>query len=979
MADIPLQLENQTIERRTSANGCSRGNIVEVNRRWEEMMRDIKPQLETCGSTEISMTMTAAPIGSPLVDFSNKPKKSISFSENVMYRSLSSIHLDPDAGVFNPMSIWSDEDDFKDEEDDTLYSDESNEWNKDDTLEDIIDGTNVMNLPLDEDNEIIPLHLVATDKQNEEITTNQIPAESGKLDVPVQLDPPICQNPTEHPTHTLQHQNTLFELPTNSDPIVSSPNWKIESPKHAETPCTPAKSKGAILENSSDLICSSLKTAHVSNSDLPKAESISMCKATARNTYSSSSRHFPIAQHQSNRIQSKDVQASEEVFCFNDREIHDFTQLQAPAKTIVEKTQPENLIGLKDVESMSHSNSRTDITEKSSENNLCLDSFWLENSTARATGNSAVAGIEMIEIEQKSDMGSVESVLENSNEAEIGNSYGDDEEIILQPELKNSSSSAFFIPFEIERDVKVSVSDEISVDDETDIKPFITRADPVVVVVSPQSPRSSPNQRSITSDAWEHSDFLSAATTKIESPLLLSKKAIPIRQPDTRISPNIGPNASLQRKIPVVVVKMGEREGMEQMPIRDSNVTLVEDQRNSVRRTSYDRRNITPQRAITSKTQFSQIYMYRDRPTHTIYPPVTYYQTATHRGYMPMQLPKSLSSPELEQPELGKSEQSLNERHISSEPKTREVQPGYRSSYIYRSTSTAYTQESDRTNNSDKRQPEFQSDSSMFRSSCSQYSIPAKTHSASDPKSSGPSRTNRRKQPKKNAQCTEQATREISRPSTMSSTQSAAKTFKRQFRNFLTAPPNSVNSSRATTPSAPPDRTHERLHHCRRISLGSTTSSLRSSLRGIHRSTGSGIIYEDTETMNLTEKIPGTTNRIQSFDSTADSEKRFFPCYRLFNKGIIKQNVHVHHKRKTGIENSMEVVKVVELSDAPTEDTIEIIEGKRSYPSLIQDDSSKTENITEVKRRRFRIWLSFKRWLLSLFEKLFRHRVWNIH
>ncbi|ORY47336.1 hypothetical protein BCR33DRAFT_94316 [Rhizoclosmatium globosum] len=107
---------------------------------------------------------TSAPIESSKKDALRKQKKSISFSDKVMYRSLSSIdmedqqlasyELQQQQALMAISDLWSDEEEefgacVGGYEDETLYSEDGagGDWPRNDEFEDMVDGTNIMSLP----------------------------------------------------------------------------------------------------------------------------------------------------------------------------------------------------------------------------------------------------------------------------------------------------------------------------------------------------------------------------------------------------------------------------------------------------------------------------------------------------------------------------------------------------------------------------------------------------------------------------------------------------------------------------------------------------------------------------------------------------------------------------------------------------------------------------------------------------------------
>ncbi|KAJ3066199.1 hypothetical protein HDU98_010484 [Podochytrium sp. JEL0797] len=273
-----------------SAHARDRANIGDVNKKWDEMMKSTTPVpgvASVPGSATNGMGSTApssatvgagtekrglasgsssavqfdepglksgsAPISDMLEPTSTqKTKKSISFSENVMYRSLSSIDMGPEAmdlqhqaSLMAISELWSDEDeDYRDEENDTLYSEEGLNWSTNhDEFEAMVDGTNIMTLPLDDedDNLRIPLPIgqISGDQRHRTSPPNP-PLE------PTNVIPIAPPNPISRATFNASPIHKFLKNQTVSPP---PPSMRFESPspplRKSPNPISPIASSSA--------------------------------------------------------------------------------------------------------------------------------------------------------------------------------------------------------------------------------------------------------------------------------------------------------------------------------------------------------------------------------------------------------------------------------------------------------------------------------------------------------------------------------------------------------------------------------------------------------------------------------------------------------------------------------------------------------------------------------------------------------------
>ncbi|KAJ3139136.1 hypothetical protein HK100_011834 [Physocladia obscura] len=1152
-----------------------RGNINEINKRWDEMMKCSTSTTAKSSTPVIDSTQQTPPITSQMenipvpthnnikspvvfaINHSNsadqrsekKTKKSISFSENVMYRSLSSINIDISSndqlnalkmGIYD---IWSDEEDFRDEEDDTvtkkkvfcrflnnlqLYSDESNEWAKDDyEFSAIIDGTNVMPLPLDDEDDINPSYQVPHIPV--EIRDQQtVPSQALAIALSNLISTEVVANNDCLAVNAELNRNSVSSSPTHSR-FRKNQNNSSNSISHENSSQLIPQANKSKLEMISPLILPKTVTEQIINLELPencslehltklKSESVasvvqkppifsdssSLVKISPPSTLISppqlaiKPRNSQILQQSSTvsltsfqRQLNNSAQAKLAVREFNQSPtfLRDgsgssniskyLTKSELKSIDIGHGTKVSTAEIEKYIESTGHNINRS--SNINSGNMAMSSSPWIK----RASKNNGSKGNEISENSSKklnkiSDLVMLKSLqdgdtddydekkrnstdvteLRNKNfsddhlsdpkiikKIDSSDSLVLDEEEIALDVIKpdgDISATAFFIPLE---NTKIEKKDDLSVENDNGqiSKPVISNVDPLVVIVSPQTPKIASNTRT-SSDAWINEKIDTLSANKTES---LKSAKLPITKSNPKKSVSSETNScdksiiplkfnklsSSEADVPIMVVKSMALQTLQNSPPkirlskathrspenyyalsapRDSNVTLVGESSDSIgglRRTmepSAFRDRILAKQfsnaefqtlAYSKEAAIEYDKNYRSR-SHT-------YSTGKY-GYVPMPATKDcgfVSTPVASQGEAiaRNFDQSVNILARQRCPQNFHSSLRYSSSpYSYRCIpdqhSFLYTP-----GNIQKwmsgQALDFQHQKSAYSSSLtsnnefSSYSNGLIYNSDKSPlrrKLNRSFSTQNQRTPSVVTVSLKQNQKGF-KNERISVITSSSSTKLRPFRNFITAPPNSVNSSRATTPLAATvsngSTSTEQRKHYRRISFGSTTSSIRSSVRGIHHGYKNGsTVFDDDDCIPSTINTVGIsganeyginlTGRIHSIESNLEVEKRSFQCYRFHSKGLIRQNLQMRGSRKIGVDDSGEVVKVVELLDgAPIDDELEIIEGKRSYPSLPRHEQESDKNLKKSGRNTKNRGKHFPgplgSWFLRLWEKIF--------
>ncbi|KAI9350941.1 hypothetical protein BDR26DRAFT_515978 [Obelidium mucronatum] len=1202
-----------------------------------------------------------------------KTKKSISFSENlVMYRSLSNIDIDQasidlqQAALMAVSELWSDDDEdeegdqelyynddgYQNTEDDTLYSEEGNDWPKNDEFEEIADGTNIMSLPTDEDDDArisSPIRDLTVSGQN--ISTSnlpvgpEIPAQRVKLSSPNSLDtqlpsgiiPVVPTSPLSRstfnasPVHRFLKNQHLIPVPSSRSELTTLPQMPSLSPAAVTLVRQPTKED--IIPSS--LVPQTIINNQVINLQIPSDIHDLCLESSGQRDPLASPRGASFQEIKKKVHQSSKSSSPQQRIPSSSSNTHVFGCTPPPiissSPSIPNQDIPQSPRSLRagsgstsvassSVTGKSHlKSSKSSADDKFSRDETCPQSSiassspWIKRASAvEASSSSVLGGCGGHELHKKpqqqqlQDFGVTLKTLYNgvdpsSNEIKTMKGSGKKEgmstdslvfleegEIVLENVRQDGAvnSAAFFIPLgdenRIENEIndgkgvngspiKSSYSSEFNIEDDTESisaavtssqgatknligkQPAIPSADPVVVVVAPQSPQLISNSRSNTSDGWIKSKN-GVLGANVGDSMFITKESIlsdRIQAPSPRLAgkpSSIGtppilhtPTASKKGKsspsevtksaartismddnqtgnessdhVPIVVVKMagdvsslstsatatptGSRKQNSPAKIRqpkpktidtfeyyseggsrDSNVTLVNSSRESSTSLKRSPDSSFGGRVLMHRVNMPESFNYQefefneaggmriDKKSHflqqqqqqqqqqQIYPHTNHRMSMTQRGYVPMPASKLNASnasmyngPYPRTAMIPSENLKQYQKYNNSNPN--QVYPSprssmstctapsslYNSSPQYQSQSQLYTNRnihkwanSTPSISSNNQQPPNNSTtgyqtsplgSNSFSTQEENSSIPPQFSSSSQQQQQ---HSPRRKQSKNHASNNGTSLKSLS-PSSTTTKPSPSSSKSKQLRNLIiTAPPNSVNSSRATTPLVPPER-----KHYRRISFGSTTSSLRSSVRGgpngMRGAGGSGVFMEDC-TVGVQQHQPpqqaasdasdnasiksglSINGRAYSFEnangvaggggnacnnasgvrdggiSTGGDEKqlRYFPfnmkaSRRDLRRVGIERPYYYHHTPPPPTPvDGCGAVHVEEILDGSEEvqlvddDGIEIVEGRRSYPSLPKQQEYPDAGILKNAKRR-RMGSVVKNWFYNIWRK----------
>ncbi|KAI8609876.1 hypothetical protein BC830DRAFT_796174 [Chytriomyces sp. MP71] len=542
--------------RHNTSSARNRGNINDINKRWDEMMKSSLPGPASGGSpaSETVVSTSAGNKGelksevvsnqSPVViadsiQDSNKQKKSISFSGSVMYRSVSNLELDNSQALLNQQlnaivsEIWSDD---ESEGNDTLYSEEGNEWPKDDEFEAMVDGTNIMSLPFDdEEEEQIQGRNPLSDMRSANVSRNVF---------------------NSSPVHRLLRTQTVIQ---NSPP---PPHSQLEFAQIEFAQLSPLAANSLDSVKLSGMAADSALNHQVINLELPTAYDVSFC--TSLNALEA-----PIVLSQPNvsglppstppNRQSASVPFSDGMFSPSTNAsglspilIRSENEPNEPISPLFVDI-PKKVLKWDDL-AVSHNGKsspwikQTVINARTEQIDPITRTFSEESKHERGDDKREIlTGGEQIATRVKAVQSCDSLVLE-------------EEEIVLEnvkPGTDIKTSTAFFIPLEksesLERNSAAKPAFTTSylqsnfksaLDNAGEISTSLTEishADPVVVNVAPQSPKpQSATNRGTASDAWIAEKTMHPVTLEIitrSSPTISksankSKKSSPISKQD---------------------------------------------------------------------------------------------------------------------------------------------------------------------------------------------------------------------------------------------------------------------------------------------------------------------------------------------------------------------------------------------------------------------------------------------------------------
>ncbi|KAJ3011593.1 UNVERIFIED_CONTAM: hypothetical protein HDU68_001603 [Siphonaria sp. JEL0065] len=661
----------------TTSPTRDRSNIDDVNRRWDEMMKSTTPVSPLSGSvpgsaknvmltstpssatinggrdsrgsgsgasaaltfgntdTLLGASKSGSAVGSigdsktsvNFEDPSKKTKKRISFSEKVMYRSLSSIDMDQasladlhKASLMAVSELWSDDEDqdeeydddgYQNTEDDTLYSDEGNDWPKNDEFESIVDGPNIMSLPLDDDDDIripSPTRQLSIGGQSIISPIVQLAMESPMSQrlrtSPPNQQPDLSSNTSASSILPVSPSSPISRNTFNASPVhrfLKTQNMVPLTPNRFDSP-TPPQATPQLAKQASkdDVILSSLTIPQtiinnqiinlqipsdiqdlVSPSDFgkpPKLDQKHSSKSPKSSSPPDSSTNkscHPITASPQQRMSpnthgfSKQqvsttppaLNTSSPHLCTKDLGLSPILLRSSgngsgsASNTLNSKSLFKNLddkLNWDDVISGSHGTSSPSTLVGSS---IAYSSPWIKRSPNQASETTASFNAIPIPKPNISDFENSCTNLRSLDEGEvlppqITQEDGDktlrsskhegmstdslvleEEEIVLENVRQDGglNSTAFFIPLGTgsngiqekkslkadNKEIKPSYSNEFNIEDADSIsattttkstllgkKIAIPHAEPVVVVVAPQSPKLLPNPRTAASDAW---------------------------------------------------------------------------------------------------------------------------------------------------------------------------------------------------------------------------------------------------------------------------------------------------------------------------------------------------------------------------------------------------------------------------------------------------------------------------------------------
>ncbi|KAJ3223886.1 hypothetical protein HDU81_008840 [Chytriomyces hyalinus] len=961
-----FQLEEARQHNVASAQG--RGtNISDINKRWNEMMKSPASNAdsvvaEKAKSANVSVERVRADASAG--SFGPQSKKKISFSEKVMYRSISHLALEDPKDILDRQinavvsDIWTDDEN----EDDTLYSDEGSDWPKKDEFEAIVDGLNIMSLPMDDEDDLPPRQTRMPG------TSHTVPSA-----------PPVTLNRisfSTSPIHKfIQPQNHVNDVPANPLFVQQKPSSNAATSRdHAGFNSTASDNQlKPILTRSFNLKAKS----EIDPEQKPAASASNFQSPTANPIYTTEFAHAirsemllaketgisPILMRSGNSqaptrsifndIDSSDIRWDK---CFEAGETP--APSSSPWIKRASQASPEDYGTAKPA----YSASLTTVTlnlpllheAESSPVKPQMDEGSLESLAGSSESQTADQPILATNLPVKSNLSSDSLNLE-------------EEEIVLEsirPGTGEKVSSAFFISVDKAKPTEDSGNFKGS-------KP-ISHAAPILVNVAPQSlPSQALTPRSTVSDAWiknpDSADspraMLSAASKR------KTKKAPPYLKSDSKSSKEQRLAVEEEFEVPIVVVKMNVP--LDKSKLKDNADDLLQ---NTNRDSSATLVNVERERVVSQKTLKTSNFIPLDHertaknqvPPNEGMDPESSPSPSVGRinSLSPYQSTKANIEHESEYihaQNTAQYRQQFREHYLSihrdksklpySSPRRSNHPSSYRQyslnspSYNAMNYDQPYKSQSAMLMNPEiqKRWTAANSARTLVDDSKMKHSKPFYADSAHLGKTQSSSSV-----PKSPTNAT-----------TPTLLRSSTTRLHRPFRSFITAPPNSVNSSRATTPLTPSNGSMSSLcgvsmsntgvlvgtprKHYRRISFASTTSSLRSVRnRG---GGGSGILVEESG--------------MKGFQSGTRSVSSFESNHGLDGLGDILADKRMECSGP---------VQVEDMNENAEADGVEILEGKRSFPSLPRINSH--QEVGVGLRRRKRNQSVIKKWFQDLWCKV---------
>ncbi|KAJ3397997.1 hypothetical protein HDU80_009394 [Chytriomyces hyalinus] len=963
-----FQLEEARQHNVASAQG--RGtNISDINKRWNEMM--MKSPTSTANSVAAEKTKSAdASVERIRADASagsfgaQSKKKTISFSEKVMYRSISHLALEDAKDILDRQinavvsDIWTDDEN----EDDTLYSEEGNDWSKKDEFEAIVDGLNIMSLPMDD----------------EDLPPRQTRMPGSSQTAPGA--PPVALNRisfSSSPIHKfIQPQNLANEVPTS--PLFtqqkSSSNSSAASRDH--TGFTSTSSDNPLKSNSTRSSNSKGKSENDSEQKPAASASKFPSSPTANPIYTTEFAHAK----RSEMLLAKETGISPILMRSGNS--------QAPTRSIFNDIDSNNI--------------RWDKCFESGETPAPSSSPWIKRASLASPEDFAAskpaysASLTTVTLNlpllHEAEPSSVKLEVEASLESlagVVGESHTDqpilarklpvksnlssdslnleEEEIVLEsirPGTGEKVSSAFFISVDKTKPTEDSGNFKGS-------KP-ISHAAPILVNVAPQSLSSQAlTPRSTVSDAWiKNPDSADSPRSVLNAASKRKTKKAPpyLKSGDSKSSKDQRLAVEEEFEVPIVVVKMtahpdkaklkDNSDDLLQNSNRDSSATLVNVERERVSQKTLKSNFIPLDHERTTKNQLPS-----NENTHPESSPSA--GVGRTSSVSPYQSTKASSEHEpdyIYAQNTAQYRQQFREHYLSihrdksKHPYSSPRRSNHPSSYRqYSLNSPSYTamnyDQPYKSQSALLMNPEIQK---RWAAANSTRTLPIDSkikHSKpfyADNVHLGKTQPSSSVHPKSPTTSTTNPT--LLRSST---------TRLRPFRSFITAPPNSVNSSRATTPLTPSNGSMSSLcgvsmsntgvlvgtprKHYRRISFASTTSSLRSVRnRG---GGGSGILVDEAGM----KSFPAGTRSVSSFESN--------PGVDGFGDGVADKRMECSGP-----------VQVEDMNENAEADGVEILEGKRSFPSLPRINSHQEVGVGLGKRKRNQSMI--KKWFQDLWCKV---------
>ncbi|KAI8843254.1 hypothetical protein BJ741DRAFT_704509 [Chytriomyces cf. hyalinus JEL632] len=963
-----FQLEEARQHNVASAQG--RGtNISDINKRWNEMM---KSPTSTANSVAAEKTKSAdASIERIRADASagssfgaQSKKKTISFSEKVMYRSISHLALEDAKDILDRQinavvsDIWTDDEN----EDDTLYSDEGNDWPKKDEFEAIVDGLNIMSLPMD-DEDLPPRQTrmpgtSQTVNSAPPVTLNRISFSTSpihKFIQPQNLMNEVPASPlftqqksSSNPSASRDH--TGFTSTSSDDPLKSnltrSSNSKGKSENDSEQKPAASASKFPSPTTANPIYTTDF--AHAKRSEMLPAKETGISPILMRSGNSQAPTRSIF-----NDIDSNDIRWDK---CFESGE----TPAPSSSSPWIKRASlasPEEFATSKPAYSASLTAAVTlnlpllHEAEPSSVK-LEMDEGSLESLAGESQTDQPVPARKL---PVKSNLSSDSLNLE-------------EEEIVLEsirPGTGEKVSSAFFIPVDKTKPTEDSGNFKGS-------KP-ISYAAPILVNVAPQSLSSQAiTPRSTVSDAWiKNPDSADSPRSVLNAASKRKTKKAPpyLKSGDSKSSKEQRLAVEEEFEVPIVVVKMtahpdkaklkDNSDDLLQNTNRDSSATLVNVERERVSQKTLKSNFIPLDHERTAKNQLpsnENMHHAESSPSAGVgrSSSVSPYQSANASSEHEPDYIYAQNTAQYRQQfrEHYLSIHRDKSKHPYSSPRRSNHPSSYRQyslnspSYTAMNYDQPYKSQSALLMNPEiqKRWAAANSTRTLPVDSKIKHAKPFYADNAHLGKTQ-PSSSAHPKSPTTNA----------TNPTLLRS----STTRLRPFRSFITAPPNSVNSSRATTPLTPSNGSMSSLcgvsmsstgvlvgtprKHYRRISFASTTSSLRSVRnRG---GGGSGILVDE----GGIKSFPAGTRSVSSFES---------------NPGVDGFGDSVADKR---IEYSGPV-QVEDMNENAEADGVEILEGKRSFPSLPRINSHQEVGVGLGRRKRNQGMI--KKWFQDLWCKV---------